>query len=149
MLSNIRDSPCPDSKDNLLRIAVCFYADALFKLYSSRKHYIPKLEPIFLIDQHIRRNFSLSVDHHVKSTYTFNKCGLYLTLFALLLSVDFKVSCEDFKNYMKFSPTTMKKYCDAIGARKSGVSYQLKFPIVRTVSDKNNFDKRGSLGKRK
>lgn len=73
-----------------------------------------------------------------------------MTLFALLLSPDYKVSCEDFKNYFKITPLNIKKFCDAIGAKKyfGSDNYQLKFPIIQNIAENKSFNRSGGTRKK-
>lgn len=148
ILIDIRDSPCPDSKENIIKIGVCYYADALFQLLKAPGRQFPKLKPIEIIDRDIRKKFSSTI-RPTRSAYTNNKSGIFLTLFALLLSPEFKVSSEDFKNSFKFTSTNIKKYCDAVGAQRKfgGDNYQLKFPIVQKVAENKGFNRNGGARK--
>jgi hypothetical protein len=109
----------PDSKENIERVALFIYMDALIRLINCKKNTLDAAELSKMsntLEQELRKNFSIQ-GNRVNSKFTRQKSLIYYIILSLTSTDSLEIDLENVLEGLNVSKTELIKYATVIGAK--------------------------------
>lgn len=109
----------PDSKENIERISMFVYIDALVRLTHCRKKTLDNFELSQMsqrVEQDVRKKFSIQ-GNHSNSTFTRQKSIIYYLILILISTESLEIELDNVLEGVDITKTELLKYATVIGAK--------------------------------
>ncbi|XP_063704541.1 uncharacterized protein LOC134833962 [Culicoides brevitarsis] len=145
-IKEVQMSKEPDSDENIKKLKICLYLDALGNVLNTKSKFMSKIEISKLSEQlskHIKETFTNDMRHDIRNRFTEQKAICYYLVLACLLSKNLEVNVENATEGLNLSKVELAKYVSYIGATYKTKSGLIQIKLPRDLPPPGSFKKFG------
>lgn len=150
-IKEVQMSKEPDSAENLKKLKVCLYLDALGNVLNTKTRFMSKIEISKMSDQlakHIKEAFTNDTRHDVRNRFTEQKAICHYLVLACLLSPTHDVNVANATEGLSITKKDVAKYVRFIGATFKNKSELIQIKLPKDLPPPSSFKQFGRKKKR-